>query len=331
MILVTGANGHIGNHIVKNLLRHGYRLKALCRPGSNRKALENLKGNFEITEGNILDSESLTAALDGCKIVIHTAAVYSTDPSRKKEILKTAIEGSLNIAKASLKAGIQKLVYTSSVAAVGSSPNPSRLLDETSWNEAPGSPYVEAKLKAERSLLSFAQREKLPLVTVCPATVIGAEDFRITPSNAIIAKLHTMSFYLPGGINLTGVEDIAEGHRLALENGKPFERYILSNANMKFREIADQIDFLLGEKHARFPLPMLFFQAAGLGFDVLSALTGKTMPLSLKSANTYLGRYHFYSNEKAKRELGFHPGPIDIALWETIEWAQRLSNRRGTR
>ncbi len=327
MILVTGANGHIGSHVVKNLLHCGYRVKAFCRPGSNRKALENLKGNFEIVEGDILNLKSLTDALAQCEGVIHTAAVYSTDPCRKEEILKTAIEGSLNTAKASLNAGVRKFIYTGSVAAVGASLSPSRLLDETSWNETPGSAYVEAKLRSEIELLSFARERKLPLVTVCPSTVIGADDFRITPSNAIIAKLKNWPFYLPGGINLVGVEDVAEGHRLALEKGKTFGRYILSNANMRFRDIVGQIDSLFGEKRIRFPLPMFFLRTAGLGFDALSVITKKTMPLSLKSVNSYLGRYHFYSNEKAKRELGFAPGPIAFDLEKTIRWMRSLAQR----
>lgn len=322
MILVTGANGHLGSHIVKNMLRNGYRIRGFCRANSNREGLKGISGNFEIAEGDILNPDSISDALRGCQGVIHTAALFSSNNFEKSEILRTAIEGSLNVAKAACKAKIKRMLYTSSTAAIGASLSPAVSLDETAWNSHLVSCYAEAKTKAEKNLLSFTKKNNLGLVVVCPTTIIGANDFRLTPSNALIKKMARYNFfYFKGGINLLSVEDAAEGHRLAYEKGRAFERYILSGANFTFKELTHLFDVYHRRNISKIELPLALLKVMGTVFDMFSYVLKKPMPISLAGINAHAGRFCFYTNEKARRELGFYPAkPIENTLREAIDW-----------
>ncbi len=330
MIFVTGANGHIGSHIVKNLLEHGYQVRAFCRPGSQRKALETILQNIEIAEGDILNPVSVEHAMRGCEGVIHTATLFSVNPSLTEVILKTAVEGSLHVAKAASLLGVKKFVYTSSTAAVGSSLNPEVLLDENSWNTQPGNVYTRAKIEAEQKLVSFAKESGLPLIRVCPSTVVGPGDFRLTPSNALLKKFIApfTFFYFLGGTNLVFVRDIAEGHRLAYEKGKSLERYILSGTNTTFNNLTQRIDAYLGKKNMRICMPSAILLGGGRICDFLGSITGASMPASYKALKTHLGYYYYFSNCKAHEQLGFTPSTLEQFLPETLAWIMKTTAKR---
>jgi dihydroflavonol-4-reductase len=327
MLLVTGANGHIGSHIVRELLENGYGVRGLLRPGSDRRGLtdimnEPLGSSFETFHGDVLERPTLARAMDGCEGVIHSAALFSSDPSRKKDILKIAVQGSLNVMEATLQAGVKKVVHISSTAAVGSSSNTFTYLDETSWEEDPPTAYTNAKKISELAVTEFASKSGLPLVVACPSTVIGRNDFKMTPSNSFLRLLAMRKnfFYFAGGINLISAYDAAMGIRLAYEKGLPGERYILANKNLTFREIAKMADKLCGRKKARVPMPTGCLLAGGMALDLLSKLTGRQRALSKKSIGGFFGRYHYFTNQKAVTHLGFDPGSPEDALRNALEW-----------
>lgn len=322
MILITGANGHLGSHIVKNMLQNGYSIRGFCRPNSNQEGLKGISGNFEIVEGDILDPDSVSIALKGCRGIIHTASLFSSNPFHSSEILRTAIEGTLSVARAAIEQKVERMVYTSSAVAVGASSSAQNPLDENSWNEHLVSAYAEAKTKAEKNILSFAKANNLLLVIVCPSTVIGAGDFRLTPSNALIKKIMKYRFfYSDGGINLISVEDAAEGHRLAYEKGRTLQRYILSGENLTFKELIQIFDVYCKRPLFRIKLPVALLQFVGIVFDSLSYIVKRPMPISLAGINAHVGRFCFYTNKKSESELGFYLAkPIEDTIRETIDW-----------
>ena len=323
MILITGANGHIGSFVVSEFIRSGYTVRAFCRKGSDRRGLRDLpEDSFSIAEGDILDAESLELAMQGCDGVVHMAALFSNDPLKRKEIFTACVDGTLNVLKAAKRSGIKRIVYTSTTAALGSSTDPAADLDETSWVTGTATPYIDAKTEAERAASRYSGENGLELIVVLPSVVIGENDYRLTSSNSLIKKLSRPGsiFYCDGGVNLVHARDVAVGHLLAYEKGRRLERYILSGWNISYGELARKIDSFTGKKTLRLNIPFLCLLGAGAAFDAIGAVTGKKMPVSLGGVRASVGRYFYATNKKAKAELGFAPSPVDETIKKALEW-----------
>jgi len=324
LILVTGANGHIGNHVVKNLLAHGFQVRILCRPGSDRAGLRFVENSVEIFLGNVLDRASLAPALVGCDGVIHCAAVFSANLFLKAKIKETAVTGTLNVLTEARFAEVRRIVLVSSTATIGPCRLPGVPCDETQTAENSRSDYALAKIEAEKTALAYARANDLELVVVCPSTVIGPNDFRLTPSNAIIKNmLRQRMFFIPGGFNLVAVEDVADGIRLAYEKGQPFERYILSGTNLSFRELLEQMDEHKGRVPFRVGMPVWLINAVAKVFDLIATVTRKQMPVTSDGVRAHAGVDWFFNNDKARRELEFAPGPIGETVKATVDWIEQ--------
>ncbi|MGI9257451.1 MAG: hopanoid-associated sugar epimerase, partial [Gammaproteobacteria bacterium] len=257
--LVTGGNGFVGSAVVRALLDKGERVRALIRPGSDRRNLADL--DAEIAEGDITVRESLAPAMSGCHAIFHVAADYRLwvpDPERMN---RTNIDGSVHVIEAAAAARVDRVVYTSSVATLGlhGDGRPANEQTPVSIQDMIGT-YKRSKYLAEAAVGRRASELGLDVVTVNPSTPVGPGDFKPTPTGKIIidAAAGRMPAYVDTGLNVVHVDDVAAGHLLALEKGKPGEGYILGGENLSLREILALVAAHTGRNPPSVRLPHWF-------------------------------------------------------------------------
>ena len=312
MTLVTGASGHLGLTLVKQLLAEGRRVRALVRKTSRLTGLKAAEAEFpkglEIVCGDMLDRPSLQSALKGCGVVYHTAAVFRTRLADESIMMKTAVEGRRHLLELCRDtSAIRKILYTSSVAAVGCRRTPEGVMTEKDWNRDPIDAYVASKLESEKLALQLMRQWSLPVVFLNPGTILGPQDYTPTPSNwfILLAMKRLPPVYFDGGHSYTDVEDVAEGHRLAEEKGAVGERYILGGENISIRETFQRIGQLKGSRLPRFKVGHRFVSVAGLGVEALASMTGKPPLFTRRKAHQLVDYYVYVSSERARRELGY--------------------------
>jgi dihydroflavonol-4-reductase len=321
--LVTGASGHIGAHVVRHLLAQGRAVRALVRPTSNLNGLEGL--DVEIVRGDVLHRSSLIAALKGCSVVYHLAAVvaeWTHDPSI---ILSTAIDGTANVLHAVANvSGIARVIYTSSVAAVGMSRSPDEPRNESHYNTEDSTPYAVAKTRAEQLAQELATKYGIPIVIVNPAVVLGPLDYRPTPATQIVIRFlrHRIPFYVAGGTNIVHVDDVARGHLLAETHGRSGERYILGGGNLTVWELLSTLAQLVGRRPPWLELGPRVLVTLGWGAELLARLLGKSPLITRARARSLVGRYGFYDASKAQRELGCNARPAHDTLADAVHWVR---------
>ncbi len=342
-IVVTGGTGFVGYHVVKKLLQKKVgEVFCLARKESNKKYLQTLP--VTIVDGDLLDKASLEKALEGCEILFHVAADYRLWAKDGDEIVRSNVLGTRNILEAAKKYSVKKVVYTSSVAAVGR-PHPSKnlegdipsLVDKGRWDwekkwagseamdptlEQLIGPYKQSKFSAELVARKFAQ-EGMDLVIVNPSTPVGSHDIKPTPTGKLALDFlkGKMPAYLETGLNFVDVEDVAMGHLLALEKGKRGERYILGNKNLMLKEFFNILSQLTGRPTPKYKIPYWFAYGVGWTTTLFSNFTGKTplVPLDgVKMAKEIM----FYRADKAIQELGFNPGSVEKALEKSVRFFQ---------
>ncbi len=314
---VTGGTGFVGANLIRLLLESGYNVKALVRPESQ---LDNLHGlNVEIVTGNLLD-EDLSDKIQGCDILFHVAALYSLFQSDKNSVYRYNVDGTKNILQSAKKAHIQRIVYTSSVAAIGVKEN--AIADESYQSplEKLIGHYKKSKFLAEQEAIKAINNGQ-DIVIVNPSTPIGGYDIKPTPTGDIIVRFlqRKMPFYMDTGLNFIHVKDVAKGHLLALEKGKTGERYILGNQNMTLKELLDQLEEITGLKSPKYAVPgWLPFTVAYIEENILS-LFGKKPSIAIDGVRM-AGQKMYYNSNKAIRELGLPQTPINIALQDAVQW-----------
>lgn len=323
-VLVTGGTGFIGSHVVRRLLREKIDVRCLVRQTSNRKNLNGLSVEYAV--GDLQDPPSLRTALQGCAQLYHIAADYRIwfkDPS---ELERTNVEGSRALLQAAADARLQKVVFTSSVAAVGR-PITNGLLgvgDESL--EPPPSQQVGAykrtKWESDRLAREFAQKG-LPVVLVNPAAPIGTQDIKPTPTGKMIVDFLNgrMPGYVDTGMNFVDVEDVAEGHWLAAQKGRIGERYILGNQNMTLKAFLDLIAEVSGRPKSRFRIPYAVAWMAGAVSTGLSSITGREPAIPLDGVRMAHAPM-YYSSAKAVKELGLPQTPVKEAIRKAVQWFQ---------
>lgn len=324
---VTGANGHIGNTLVKQLLARGRRVRALVRPTSNISGLKDGSGSVmdgvEVAYGDVLDRESLRSALRGCDVVYHTAAVFRTRLADESIMTRTALEGTRHLLELCAgQPGIKKIIYTSSVAAVGCRRTPEAVLTERDWNDDPIDTYVASKLESERLAVELMKRHALPVVFVNPGTVLGPNDYTPTPSNwfILLAMQKMPPVFFDSGHSYTDVEDVAQGHLLAEERGRVGERYILAGENVTIQETFRRISRLTGTRAPWLKVGHRFVSVVGLGVEGAAKLTGRPPLFTRWKAHKLVDYYVYMSSEKAQRELGYRFRPFDEILQRCRAW-----------
>jgi dihydroflavonol-4-reductase len=317
--LVTGASGFIGSHLTRLLVQHGHQVRALVRPTSRVDALQGL--SVEFVRGDLRDRAALDAAIRGAAWVFHVAADYRLWARDPGEIYDNNVGGTRCLLDACRAAGVERLIYTSSVATLAA-PRWASLADERTvgqLDEMAGA-YKRSKLLAEQLVLEAASNA-VPAVVVNPTTPVGPGDWKPTPTGRIILDFlrGRMPAYVATGLNLVPVEDVAAGHLLAGQRGRVGERYILGARNMTLKEIFDALAAVSGRPapKIRIPLPLAF--AIGAASEALARFTDREPRVPLDGVRM-ARRPMFVDASKARRELEFTPGSVESALERAVTW-----------
>jgi dihydroflavonol-4-reductase len=319
-VLVTGASGFVGSAVVKALLTAGYSVRVFLRRTSPRINLAEL--DVEIAEGDMCDAASVAQALSGTRFLFHLAADYRLWARRPEELIQTNREGTRILMKAALSHGLERVVYTSSVATIAS-PLCGSPADETMRQTESSviGAYKRSKISAERIVEDMIAHEHLPAVIVHPSTPIGPRDVRPTPTGRIIveaARGHVPG-YVDTGLNLVHVDDVAAGHIAALRRGKTGEHYILGGQNVPLVAMLGEIARLTNRKPPRIRLPRPLLYPFALASEAAAHITGREPFLTVDGLRMSKHRM-FFSSAKAERDLGYRARPYGEALTEALSW-----------
>ena len=319
---VTGATGFLGSHVARVLAEQGADLRLLVRPTSDLRNLDGL--NADRVVGDLRDAASLEKALAGCEVVFHVAADYRLWVRDPDEMYRSNVEGTRSLLEAARKRGVQRVVYTSSVATMGFSSHTN--LANAADEQSPVSladmigPYKRSKFMAEQVAVDAA-RSGVDVVIVNPSTPIGERDIKPTPTGRIVVDFLKRKFpaYLETGLNLVDATECARGHVQALEKGRSGERYILGGENLTLKQILDRLAAITGLPSPTVKVPYLVALAGGIFYEMTGRLLGREPRATIDEVRM-ARKMMFVSSAKAVRELGWRTVPVDGALRRSVEW-----------
>ena len=320
LAFVTGASGFVGSAVARALLAAGYRVRALVRRTSPRSNLD-VEG-LQVAEGDMLDERAVARAVAEARYVFHVAADYRLWAPDPGEIVHNNVEGTRIVLRAAQAAGVERIVYTSSVATLRLNPDgvPADESEMLSQDRAIGA-YKRSKVAAESFALQMASREGLPLVIVNPSTPIGPRDVRPTPTGRIIVEAASgrMPAFVDTGLNLVHVDDVAGGHLLALQRGRIGQRYILGGENVTLARMLEMIAGLVGRRAPRVRLPRRAIYPIAFASEAIARFTGREPFATLDGLR--MAKYRmFFTSAKAQSELGYTARPVIEALKDAIAW-----------
>ena len=323
MILITGASGFVGSAVARRLVQAGHEVRALVRPTSSRANLADLR--LDIAEGDLCDANSVARAMTGVRYLFHVAADYRLWARNPQTIVRTNVEGTRTLMNAAQRAGVERIVYTSSVATLSARPNgePSDENFPLAADQAVGA-YKYSKVVAERLVEAMIAEQNLPAVIVNPSTPIGPGDVRPTPTGRIVveAAAGRMPAFIDTGLNLVHVDDVAAGHLAALQRGRLGQRYILGGQNVRLGDMLREIARQAGRPPPRLRLPRRLIFPIAYGAEAIAHFTGREPFLT--TTGLRLAKVHmFFSSAKAERELGFSARPYGEAIADAIAWFRR--------
>lgn len=317
---LTGATGFVGSAVLRALLARGVAVRALVRPGSDRRNLTGLETS--LVEGDLRDPDSFAAALRGCRALFHVAADYRIWVPDPDAMLRANVEGTIALMRTAKEAGVERIVYCSSVAALGLTKDGSPA-DETTpvSEESLVGIYKKSKYRAERAVLDLVRDVALPAVIVNPSGPVGPRDIKPTPTGQMIldAASGHMPAYLDTGLNVVHVDDVAEGHWLALERGRVGERYILGGENLTLREILALVDAVTGRHQRRARLRPAWLWPVALAQEALARTAGME-PRVTRDHLRMARKKMFFTHTKAAAELGYAPRPARDAVADAVAW-----------
>jgi len=313
--LVTGASGFLGWHIARLLTERGHHVRALLRPTSRIPDLD-----VEAITGDLRDPASLARAVDGCGLVFHAAADYRLWAADPNELYHSNVDGTRNILEAAAKAGVERVVYTSTVGCIGIPENSPGDEDQPCTFEDMHGAYKRSKFLAEGIALEYAAT-RLPVVILNPTAPIGDHDSKPTPTGKIVLDFlkGDMPAFIDTGLNVVDARDVALGHLLACERGRTGERYILGSENLTLAQILGKLAAITGRPAPTVKLPYAVAYAAGAVTTAWANVSG-TPPRAPLDAVRMARKKMFVTHAKAARELGFQPGPADGALARAVAW-----------
>jgi dihydroflavonol-4-reductase len=313
--LVTGASGFLGWHVARLLLERGHQVRALVRAGSKVRELQ-----VETVTGDLRDLPSLRGAVAGCRTVFHVAADYRLWALNPAELYESNVDGTRNLLTAAREAGVERVVYTSTVGCIGVPEGKEGDEQQPVSLEEMRGPYKRSKFLAEQEALEYA-RGGLPVIIVNPTAPVGDHDFKPTPTGKIILDFlkGAMPAFIDTGLNVVDARDTAAGHLLACERGRAGERYILGSENLTLAQILQRLAKLTGRKAPTVRLPYAVAYAVGVVSTTVATVTRRP-PLAPLDAVRMARKKMWVSIEKARRELGFAPAPVDGALLRAAQW-----------
>jgi len=316
--LVTGAAGFLGSHVARQLVARGESVRVLVRRSSSNRAISDLP--LEYATGDLRDAASLERAVNGVQRVFHVAADYRLWARHPQDLYDSNVTGTKNLLGAARRAGVQQIVYTSTVATIAvDRPELPNEATEAKLEEMIGH-YKRSKWMAEQEALRAAQ-DGLPLVVAMPTTPVGPWDWKPTPTGKIILDFLNgkMPGYVETGLNFVGVEECAAGHLLLAEKGKTGERYLLGGENLTLKELLDTLSEITGLGAPRLKIP--HGVALGVAYleNFFSQLVGREPQIPVEGVR--IARHKMFVDcSRAKRELGFEAGPVASALARAVSW-----------
>lgn len=326
-VLVTGAGGFIGGAVARQLVGRGFRVRALVRSSAS---IGNLPAGCEAVEGDVTDRESVRRAMKGARAVFHLAANYRLWAPDPEPVLRANVLGAEIVMQEALRAGVERVVHTSSVATLAPEGGvPAHEGNRLSAEKAVG-PYKRSKVLSERRVERMIEKDRLPAVIVCPSAPLGPGDFRPTPTGRIVreALRGAMPAYVETGLNIAHVDDVAAGHLLAFERGVVGERYILGGENMTLRELLVEIARVSGRRGPLVKLPAAPLQPLALANEWGARLFGYEPFLNRDSLRMSRTRM-FVDDAKARAELGYETRPVRLAIADAVAWFQAAAGRPG--
>lgn len=324
LTLVTGANGHVGNNLVRALLSHGENVRATVRNLANKEPFIGL--NCELVQADLMNKESLRQALDGVDTLYQVAAVlktWSTKP--EEEIIRPNLEGTRNVLEAAAEMGVRRIVYVSSVATLDKTQvTREGAMDETCWSQnSYGSAYHESKVLSEKLAWQLAEQHNLNMVSVLPSMIIGPECYRATPAFTFLQQVLAGEVFADANFyfNFVDVRDLVQGMIAAKENGRSGQRYILSTENsLSFPQIYDIAREFVPDLQTPRRLPKSVVMAAATVQELRGRLTGDEPMVSRSQVNLYYGKVQTININKARQELGYAPRPPEQSLRESFAY-----------
>lgn len=317
---VTGGTGFVGANLVRLLLQQGYEVKALARPNAR---LDNLNGlEIELISGDLNDPD-LARSMQGCDCLFHVAAHYSLWQRDRDLLYQSNVLGTRNVLAAAKAAGIERSVYTSSVAAIGIDPSGQPTTEQyQSPVERLIGDYKQSKYWAEQEAVKAA-RSGQDIVIVNPSTPIGAYDIKPTPTGDIVVRFleRRMPTYVETGLNFVHVQDVAWGHLLALQKGKSGERYILGNQNLSLKQLLDELSQITGLSAPARSIPVWIPLSVAWIDETILTKFGKKPSIPVDGVRMSK-QPMYYDASKAIRELGLPQTHIHIALKDAVDWFQ---------
>jgi dihydroflavonol-4-reductase len=319
-VFLTGASGFVGSHVLRALLAAHYQVRALVRPDS--RPLPPLEGCTPVW-GDLRRAGDLVKHMEGCRYLVHTAALYSFSPAQRREMFATNVQGTIALLEAAHLAGIERAVVTSSSSTVGPG-HDGRPATEDDWDvDAGSSAYHRSKLQQARAALAA----QIPVVLVLPTAPVGPGDWKPTPTGKMILDFMRGRIFatLGGGMNIVAVEDVARAHVLALQHGRAYERYLVGGENMSLSQLWQCLARICGRKAPGVRIPYRLALALGyadeLRFRLLrNRADGMAAPL-IPLEGVRMARHSMYaSSAKAQAELGYEATPVTAALERAVRW-----------
>jgi dihydroflavonol-4-reductase len=319
LALVTGATGFVGAAVARALLAAGHEVRVLARPSSDRRNLAGL--DVAVAEGSLEDAASLGRAVAGCRYLFHVAADYRLWVPDPAAMFRANVDGTRELMLAALGAGVERIVYTSSVATLG-------LIKDGIADEAAPSgeadmigPYKRSKFLAEQVVSELVAGRGLPAVIVNPSTPVGPGDLKPTPTGRIVveAAKGKMPGYVDTGLNIVHVDDVAAGQLLAAERGRVGERYILGGDNLSLVDILGEVARAVGRRPPALKIPYAVVLPIAAGAEMMARITGRE-PFTTLDGVRMSRKKMYFSSAKAMRELGYAPRPAKDAIADAIVW-----------
>lgn len=319
-VFLTGATGFVGSHILRALLAAQYRVRALVRPGS--RALPSLDGCTAVW-GDILRPGDLIQHMVGCRHLVHAAALYSFSPGMRKKMFATNVDGCAGVLEAAHLAGIERAILTSSSSTVGPSYG-GHPATEDDWDVEDGSSaYHRSKLRQARVALAA----RIPVVLILPTAPIGPGDWKPTPTGKMVVDFMRGRIFatLGGGLNVVAVEDVARAHVLALQYGRPRERYLVCGEDMSLSQLWERLAKICGRTAPTVRIPFRLALTLGWADEFRCQLfryrtSDVTAPLIPLEGVRMARHYMYASSAKAQSELGYEATSVTAALERAVRW-----------
>jgi dihydroflavonol-4-reductase len=319
-VFLTGGSGFVGSAVLRRLLKAGHSVRTLVRQNSNTRMLDGLP--VERILGNLSDSAALRQGMTGCDWVFHVAALYAYWGYPWEEFYRSNVEGTRNVLEAAAQAGVRRIVHTSSIAGLGIPSNGSPGTEETPVTlKDMLSDYKRSKFLAEEVVGEYVNKG-LPVVTVNPAAPVGVGDHKPTQTGKMIVDFLNgrMPAYLDTGLTIVDVDDVANGHLLAMEKGHVGERYILGGENLSLKQVLDLLSELSGRPKVRLRIPRAVALVWAYLDTALVRLNPRHIPTATPAAVRVSAKKEYFSSTKAMRELGYSFIPARRALQKAVEW-----------